>query len=269
LANITTGKKLAADRPFPAIPMANEYLRPLLRALSAFEQGQYLELGLAVAHAVEATARTFTRGNTEEEIAGQLGHRLLHHGIEPAAVSVTADDRGAKYRRAGFAAVPVMGTAVIQATGQRGGLYATCSRSVSFGPVPEGFRAAHDLAVKLAVLFRSVTRPGMTIGGAGVTGRPILAGTPYEFDWRLSSPGYATGRFPAEELRRGGVEEPLAENWAVVWQPRVGPAVAVDTLIVTDGDPVIVTPPEEWPVKRLAIRGYPYHNIPDVLVRDD
>ncbi len=267
LASVTLGKKVASDRPFPNIPMANDHLRPLLRALTDFEKEQYLELGKAVVHAVEATARNFSRGQTEEEIAGQIGHRFLHHGIEPAGVSVTADDRGGKYRRAGASAIPITRTAVIQATGQRYGLFVTCSRTVSFGPVPDEFRIAHDLAIKQAGLFRSLTRPETTLGGIGTAGRVVLANTPYEFDWRLAAPGFGTGRFPAEELRRAGVEEWLAAGQAVVWQPRVGPAAVVDTLLVADGEPVVVTPPEEWPVKRLTVRGGPRHDIPDILVR--
>src|SRR5262249_8008358 len=132
LVNVTAGRKLASDRPFPHTPMANDRLRPMLRVLSSFEQGQYRELGKYVAHAVEATARNFSRTQTEEELAGQVGHRLLRHGIEAAAVSVAADGRGVKYRRAGFEAIPITHTCVIQATGQRDGLFATCSRTVSF-----------------------------------------------------------------------------------------------------------------------------------------
>jgi Xaa-Pro aminopeptidase len=269
LANATLGKKVVADRPFPNIPMANDHLRPLLRVLSSFEQEQYRDLGRWVAHAVEATARNFEKGLTEEDLAGQLGHRLLHHGIEPAAISVTADERGAKYRRPGFGPTPVERTAVIQATGQRGGLFATCARTVSFGPVPTEFRAAHDLAVKQTALYRAFTRPEASIATIGAAGRSLLERTPFEFDWRLAPPGYGAGRFLAEELRRSGVEEPLAAGSAIVWQPRVGPAAVVDTLIVTDGEPIVVTPPEDWPLRRVSIRGGSPHDIPDVLVREE
>ena len=267
LATVTLGKKVASDRPFPGLPMANDHLRPLVRVLSAFEQEQYLQLGKAVAHAVEATARTCAAGQTEEEIAGQLGHRLIHHAVEATSISVAADDRGTKYRRSGFGATPATRTAVIQATGHRGGLYATCSRTVSFGPVAAEFRTAYDLAMKQAALFHTLTQPGATIGAAGHIGRQLLANTPNEFDWRLAPPGYGAGRFPAEELRRAGIEEPLAPGQAVVWQPRVGPAAVVDTLIVADGEPVAVTPPEEWPLRRFNLRGSPPVDVPDVFVR--
>lgn len=269
LLNITTGRKVAADRPFPSLPMANDRLRPLLRELTWYEQAAYRDLGKELAHAVEATARNFAPGQTEQEVAGQLGHRLLRHGIEPVGVSVTADGRGAKYRRAGFGAHPVTRTCVIQATGLRDGLFVTCSRTACLGQPPDEFRLAHDLAVKQATLYRSLTAPEATFGAIGEAGRVILANTPFEFDWRLSQPGYGAGRFIAEEFRRAGQEDPFVAGHAVVWQARVGPAAVVDTLIVTGTEPVVVTPPDEWPVKRLALRGGPYHDIPDLLVRDD
>jgi Xaa-Pro dipeptidase len=194
---------------------------------------------------------------------------MLHHGIEPVAMSVAADERGAKYRRAGFGAQPVTRTCVIQATGQRDGLFVTCSRTSCFGPPPDELRVAHDLAVKQATLFRSLSIPEATIGAVGEAGRAVLTNTPFEFDWRLSQPGYGAGRFLAEELRRAGQEDALVPGNAIVWQARVGPAAVVDTVIVTGTEPVVVTPPDEWPVRRLALRGGSHHDIPDVLIRDE
>src|SRR3954470_5742950 len=56
LQNLVQGKKVAADRAFPGMPLAAERLRPLVRVLSPFEQADYRELGRIVAHAVEVTA---------------------------------------------------------------------------------------------------------------------------------------------------------------------------------------------------------------------
>ncbi len=265
LYNITAGRKVAADRPFPNVPMANDRLRPLLRVLSGYEQELYRALGLAVAHAVEATARTILRGDTEEEIAGQLGHRLLHRGTEPAALSVVADGRAAKFRRAGFTSTPVTHTCTIQATGQRDGLFVTAARTVSFGSPPDEFRTAFDLALKLAAIYRSYTEPLATVAPVAEATGMILAGTAFEFDVRLSQPGYGTGRFAAEELRRLGQDEPLAAGQAVVWQPRVGPTACVDTVLVTATGHEPVTPPTEWPFKRVTVRGVTC-DIPDLLV---
>ena len=93
----------------------------------------------------------------------------------------------------------------------------------------------------------------------------VLAGTEYEHEGRLAQPGYGSGRFPAEELRRAGLDDRLAAGQALVWQPRIGPAAAVDTVLVTPDGAECVTPPQEWPFKRVLIRGKTY-DIPDVLV---
>jgi Xaa-Pro dipeptidase len=267
LESIVQGRKIAIDRPIGKAPQLMLPLRYLVRELSLYEQSCYRELGQAVAHAVEATGRHCSIGETEAEVAGQLGHRLLRHGIEPAVLSVVADDRGAKYRRVGFGPTPLRRTCTIQATGQRHGLYVTCSRTISFGPPPPEYRQAYDLALRLAALYRSLTTAGQTIGSVAEAGRTILAHTPFEYDWRLSSPGYGTGRYPAEELRRAGQEEPLLAGQAILWQPRVGPAALVDTFLTTTEQTIPVTPPEDWPVVRLSVRGGPYYDIPDILIR--
>jgi len=99
-------------------------------------------------------------------------------------------------------------------------------------------------------------------------GQTVLAGTEYEYDGRFSQPGYGAGRFPAEELRRGGQEERFALNQALVWQPRVGPAAVVDTVLVGQDGGECVTPPTDWPFKRVLIRGKT-QDIPDVFVASE
>jgi Xaa-Pro aminopeptidase len=269
LFNMTLGRKVAADRPFPNVPMINDRLRPLLRVLSGYEQAQYRDLGAVVALAVENTARTLLRGESEAEIAGQLGHRLLRRGVEPTAISVTADGRGARFRRAGFTpGAAVTRTCVLQATGVRDGLYATAARTVSFGPPPDDFRRAHDLAARVAGVYASFTVPGARLAPLAEVAAAVVAGSAWEFDTRLSQPGYSAGRFPAEELRRAGVDEPLSAGQAVVWQPRVGPAACADTVLVTATGPEVVTPPTDWPFKRVTARGVT-SDVPDVLVRSE
>ncbi len=266
LMNVTTGRKIAGDRPLPNMPLVNERLRPLIRVLSAVEQEAYRDLGRVLVHAIEATARTLAKGQTEQEIAGQVGHRLLHRGADVVGVSVTADERGARFRRAGFSSAPVTTTCVVQATAHRDGLYATASRAISFGPPPDEFRRGFERALRLAALYRVQTLPGETLTSARSGEQAVLAGTSHEFDGRLSQPGYGTGRVVAEELRRGGQDEKLVEAQAVVWQPRVGPAAVVDTHLVSANGADCITPPEDWPFKRVSVHGRT-HDIPDMLIR--
>lgn len=265
LGELVVGKKIAADRPFPGLKVANERLRPELRPLAAYDRERYLALGKIVTHAVEATARNVVRGDTEEEVAGQVAHRLYHHGVEAVGVSVTADDRGKKFRRAGFTSARIELACVIQATGARDGLFVTASRSLAFGAA-EAFRQDHDWACRVNAVCRSLGLPGKTIGAASETARRVSHGTEYEFEWRESQPGYGAGWFIAEELRRAGVDEPLVANQGIVWQTRIGAAAVVDTMLVAEDGPIAVTPPEDWPFKRIKLSDRAF-DVPDVLVR--
>jgi Xaa-Pro dipeptidase len=267
LSNIVSGRKVAADRPLPSMPLINERLRPLMRVLTAFERETLERLGKALAHAVEATARGLKPGDTEETAAGRIGHHLLHHGVEPAAISVTADDRGRKYRRAGFTKTPARKSCLLQATATAEGLFATASRTVAFGSVTDTLRAEYDHALKVSAVQRAFCRPGESVGTTVAAAGKVLAGTEYEFESRLSPPAYGSGRFLADELRRGGTDEPFVENQPIVWQARIGSAAVVDTLLVTADGSKTVTPREDWPYKRIRISEQVFE-VPDVFVAE-
>lgn len=265
LGELVAGKKVASDRPFPNMPLLVDRLRPELRPLYPHDRERYLELGKIVSHALEATARGLERGASEQEVAGQLAHRVLHHGAEVHTLSVAADDRGAKFRRVGFTDARIDSRCTLQLTAVRGGLHATASRTVCFGP-PDPFKAAFEAACKLAAVFRARTTPGGTLTAAVDSGYQLLKNTPFEHDWRLSAPGYGTGWVPADELRKAGADEPFVDRQPVVWQPRAGAAAVVDTVITSEAGGDAVTRPDGWPYKRYTIAGRGYE-IPDVLIR--
>jgi hypothetical protein len=267
LGDLVAGKKVASDRPFPTMPLLVDRLRPELRPLFPTDREQLLAFGRVVGHALEATARGLARGDSEEEVAGQLAHRVYHHGADVHAVSVSADDRGAKFRRSGFTGARVEKRCTLQLTAVRGGLHATASRTVCFGPPGDEFRAAFEAACKLAAVFRSATKPGATLTAAVESGYQLLKNTPFEHEWRLSTAGYGTGWVAADELRKAGTDEPLDDRQPVVWQPRVKAAAVVDTVIVTPDGADPVTPPDGWPFRRFTIAGRGY-DIPEVLVRE-
>jgi hypothetical protein len=105
----------------------------------------------------------------------------------------------------------------------------------------------------------------MSVADAG--GR-VLTHQDYEYEWRLSTPGYGAGWFPIEELRRLGVDDPFAGGQPIVWQARIGAAAIVDTVLVTPDAAWRVTPCDQmvWPFKRMTLNGRSF-DIPDILIR--
>ena len=268
IGEIVSGKRVATDRPFPNMPLLTDRLRPDLRVLSPFDRDRYLALGRLTAHALEATGRALAPGESEEEVAGQIAHRLFHRGAEVVGVSVSADGRGKAFRRSGFTPATVTTSCAAQVTALKDGLFCTASRTVCFGAPVDDRRAEFDAAGRAAGVYRATSRPGGTVVDAVEDARRVLAGGPFEHEWRQSQAGYGSGWFPAEELRRGGQDDPFAAGQAVVWQARVGAAAVVDTVIVGDDGPVPVTPTGgDWPYRRVKIDGRTF-DVPDVLVRE-
>jgi Xaa-Pro dipeptidase len=268
LAELVQGKKICSDRPFPNMPLLADKLRLLTRPLYPSDAIRLGRLGEALAHALEATARGLRQGETEAEVAGQLAHRLYHRGLDVHSLSVTADQRGVQLRRSGYTDAPIETFATLQATAMQGGLHATASRMVSFGTPTGELRDAVDAACKVSATFRSLSKPGETMTEVVETSLRVVKGTPMEFEWRLSAPGYGTGWYPADDLRRVGQDDPFADQQPLVWQPRFGAAAVVDTVIVSSTGGLNVTRPDEWPFKKITIAGNTY-TIPDVLVRSE
>ncbi|HEV3144978.1 MAG TPA: hypothetical protein VGZ47_13895, partial [Gemmataceae bacterium] len=130
LTDLCFGKKMLCDQSFGECVNVGERLRTMRRSLSAWEQERLRELGKSVAHALEATCRNVSLGDSVEEIAGQLGHRLIHRGIEPVDLQVFANGRARRYKRGGPTSANVQHTCVVLATGRRWGLHVTASRTV-------------------------------------------------------------------------------------------------------------------------------------------
>jgi Xaa-Pro aminopeptidase len=266
LADLCQNRQVACDRTYGTAQPAGEAVRQLRRKHTSYEQACLRAAGQLVAHAVEATCRTFARGETEREVAGQLSHRLLHRGAHVLHVGVAADGRSRIYRRFSFTAVPVQRYAVITATARKYGLHVTASRTVCFGDVPEDLRADHNAVCRVSASYLASTWPDAVPREILLAGRRIYLISGFEHEWLLSPQGHVTGRAPVELALTPQTEELFQPGWAVTWDVRAGAAVGSDTYLVSEEGPKCVTPTEVWPLKRIRIQGAEFVR-PDVLVR--
>jgi Xaa-Pro aminopeptidase len=266
LADLCQNRRVASDRPFGTAQPAGEALRRLRCKLTVYEQACLRAVGQLVAHAVEATCRTFARGDTEREVAGQISHRLLHRGAHVLHVGVAADGRSRTYRHFSYTAVPVQQYAVVTATARKYGLHVSASRTVSFGQPPEDLKADHNAVCRVGASYLASTWPDAVPREILMAGRRIYLISGYEHEWLLAPQGYVTGRAPVEMALTPQTEELFQNGWAVAWDVRAGAAAGCDTFLVTDEGPKCVTPTEVWPLKRIRIQGAEFVR-PDVLVR--
>ena len=249
----------------PGLQICGRVSGPGRRRLSAYEQERYQELGALMVHALEATSRNVSQGDTETEIAGHLAsivaarHRtagLVHCRRWPQP-SLSPGRSAARGRRALLRS---------PGTGSKFGLFATASRSVCFGEPDEMTRKAFDSAVRLSGVWLATAKVNDRPAVAMEAGKTLLYNGRFEHEWRLSPPGCWTGREPSEGLLTPTTPDRFLPGQAVVWQAlRIGGAAVCDTYLCQEDGWTPVTPVIEWPIRRIVIQGKTYDR-PDLLV---
>jgi Xaa-Pro aminopeptidase len=266
LADLGHNRKLACDRPLEGTTPVADRLRLLRRGLTAYEQACYHALGQQISHALEATCRQLNAGESEREIAGHLSHRLVHRGVQPAHVGVAVDGRSRLYRHFGYTPAMLSRYAVLTAVGRKYGLYASASRSVCFGELPEDFRQDHNAVCRVGASYLASTWPDAVPREILLIGRRIYLISGFEHEWLQRPQGHLTGRGLVELSLTPQTTELFQTDWAVTWTASAGAALSCDTFLVGDQGPRIVTPADGWPLKRIRIQGAEFVR-PDVLQR--
>ncbi len=145
--DIVRGRHVGSDFPMEGVTNVSDRLTELRLPLTELECVRMRDLGKAVAHAVEATARRFPRGATEAEVAAEVAHRMIKRQIVPEMIQVVSGGRRERYRHWSFADRPIDSTCVLLAIGRKFGLCAGAARTVAFDSVSPEIQTAHQAAV--------------------------------------------------------------------------------------------------------------------------
>jgi len=267
LGELCVNRRMASDRLVADCIPLGPAVRRLRCLLTEPERGRLRELGADVVHAVEAVCRSLVAGQTEGETAGQVAHRMLRRGVTPVAIGVAGDGRLGRHRRPGVSTSALRQNCVVTATGTRGGLHVSTSRTVCLGPKSPTLRQQFDAACRVMAAQAAASRPGLPLTTALEAGRRTATAAGFEHAWRDLAPGHVTGWQPVERPFGPVAAFNFEIGWPLVWQAAVGEALCVDTFVVNADVSQCATPVEVWPMKRIHVRGQVF-DLPDILVRD-
>lgn len=266
LVEICNGRAAASDLPFRNSMVVGDRIKAARMKLSHVAQESLRRLGQELAHALEATGRNFTPGETELELAGQIGHRLMHHGAAPVAVFVAADGRFADDPRPIATKRPVEQWCLLAATARRDGVFATASRTACLRPVSPPVRKDYDAACCLVAARAAAMDPGAMASAVFTAGQRAASPLGLENAWREYPVGHWTGRLPVEQAIIPNAHHVMLTGHAIVSQARVGLALVCETYLVGEEAPELVTPSTDWPVRKLVV-GERSVLLPDILPR--
>lgn len=266
--DLCRGRRVASDTGFGNTVDVSGALTDLRLPLTKLECEHLRELGKTVAHAVEATARRLDHGQTEFEIAGEVSHRLIKHGVVPERVQIWADGQGHRYRHWTYGKDRVEHYCVITAVGRRHGLCAGVSRTVAFVRLPRNIRDAHHAALLTQATGMYFSKPSWELFETWKRVERIYEKFGYPDEWQLAEQADVVGYELSEVPVVPKSEFRLAPRMALYWHPSVGPAVVGDTILLNEEGLEILTPTQNWPMVQVRVKGVPFQR-PDILEREN
>jgi Xaa-Pro dipeptidase len=268
MGDLCRGRNVACDFQFERCQDASPHLDGMRLPLSKTERKSLRVTGSQVAHAVEATARSFRKGDSEAEIAGQLAHRLYRHQIIPERIQILADGQGQRYRHWSFGDDKVEKFCTIAVIARREGLHVGAARTVSFGSPPKEVRKAHlnTLLVQATGMFFSQDQ--WEIYETWNRVERIYEKFGHSEEWHFSDQGCVMGYELCEAPIVPKSQLKLAAGMPIFWQSSIEQAMSADTILISEKGFDVLTPMENWPQIEVDVKGVPIQR-PDVLVRSE
>ena len=248
-------------------PAAADFDVPGLEALDAGglrgpltgdDDARYRELGAAVAGALEAACRNAGPGDTEREVAADIRGRLARAGISAPVVLVGGEQRARSYRHCTPTDAELGGYALVSVTAERGGLYASCTRTVAFDPpdwLPERHRAACRVEATALAATRAVGRAGGTAGDVFASIQKAYEAVGWPGEWRNHHQGGAAGFAGREWIATPTATDRVRLPTGYAWNPTVQGAKSEGTVLIeeTGYEPLTVG---DWPTVTVEAVGY-------------
>jgi antitoxin VapB len=233
-------------------------LQPLRLLLTSDEMNRYRRLGVQVAEAVTKVALSLEPGMNERSIQAAVAFELISRGLLPSVHLEAVDRRILTYPHP----VPRAGVldrfAMVGLCARYGGLTASITRFVHFGPLPE--QLANDFAIVAQVNARvlAATRPSMTSDDLFKVIENAYAEVGARGGEQGHHQGGAAGYLEREWIARPGGTEKVTTAQAFAWNPNLRGAKVEDTRLLFENQFETITQTPTLPEVTTVFDGVEY-----------
>ncbi|MCA8991695.1 MAG: hypothetical protein KDA69_10150 [Planctomycetaceae bacterium] len=260
-------RRVGSDIWYPGAVNVGGELVDFRLKLTAREQQLAREVGAQLTHAVEATGRTVSRGESELEIMGQLSHRLLKHGIRPVQLQILADGRTQRYRSWTAGPDAVNDHCTLVAVGERAGIHVGVARTISFGAPNASLQDPFDIATLLQATGIHFSMVGWRFEETWRRVERIYEKFGVPDEWRLAEQGEFLGCGPCEQRFTPRCNREIPSDALLCWHPSVRSGLVMDTCLIHAAGPEVVTPAMNWPTVSVRVKTKEI-TLPAILIRE-
>jgi Xaa-Pro aminopeptidase len=255
VAELTSGRKLGADAPYPgAVNVAGEMAR-LRTNLVPEEKERFRALGQLCATAMNDAIRAVRPGQTEYEIAGCLAHEAERRGVQPIVNLIAADERVFSFRHPLPTDKELVSYAMLVLCGRKWGLVCSITRLVHFGQLPAELRRKAEAVAQVDATFIAATRPQQTLGEVFEQAMGAYAAAGFPDEWQDHHQGGPAGYEPREYIATPGSDDVVSAGQAYAWNPSITGAKSEDTILVGEAENEVLTSIAGWPTLTVAVGG--------------
>jgi antitoxin VapB len=255
IAELTRGLRLGSDFPTPnATDLSNDFAR--LRANLTPEEGErFRALGKLCAAAMDAAIRAVRPGQTEFEIAAQLGAETQARGAQPIVNLIATDERIFSYRHPLPTAKRLDKYAMLVLVGRKWGLGCSLTRLIHFGKLSDETRRKMQACARIDAAFIAATRPGAKLREVFQRAVNEYAATGFADEWHLHHQGGAAGYEPREYLGTPNSSDVVAPGQAYAWNPSLTGVKSEDTILVGEKSNEVISTIPGWQIIRVNVDG--------------
>jgi len=243
----------AADFDVPGLRQPD--LSTLRQPLTGFDIDQYRALGREAATAVESVCRELASTQTEQDVAVDVRTALEARGIAAPVVLVGGDDRAQQYRHYTPTSAELGDYALVSVTAQRGGLYASLTRTVDFDApewLAERQQAAAQVEVSALAATQQAARKGSTAGDVFGSIQRAYEAVGWPGEWQHHHQGGAAGFAGREWIATPTHSAPVFAPQGYAWNPTVQGAKSEGTAFVSDDTVEPLTLTDSWPTQSVS-----------------
>ena len=247
-AALPHGDRVGCDGPLAGTRDVAAAVEAARRALAPEELGRYRALGRDAAEALTDTALALEPRASEHAAAGAAARALLERGIDPVVLLVAGEGRLPAHRHPLPTAEPLGRLAMVVVCARRGGLIASLTRLVSFGPLDPRLADGHARLLRVDAAFNGATRPGARVGDVFAAGAAAYAANGFDpEEWRLHHQGGPTGYEPRDYAADHASEPRVVAGQAFAWNPSAPSLKSEDTVVAHDDGVEVLTVDPRWP----------------------
>ena len=242
------GARVGSDVPAEGRKDVAGALEEARRALTPAELDRYRSVGRDAAEALTETLLALEPGQSEYTAAAAAARACGVRALDPIVLLVAGASRLPSHRHPLPTAEPLGQIAMVVVCARRGGLIASLTRFVSFGPLQPELRDSQERLLLVDAAFNGATRVGARVGDVFAAGARGYAEHGFgAHEWRLHHQGGPTGYEPRDYLATAASEPRVQDRQAFAWNPSVPSLKCEDTVVATGGEPEILTFDSRWP----------------------